>query len=104
MNYTIKIDASDIDPDKITEAILDELADDLEDKITDVYVDLTAPPPLGTPVDTGQARNSWQIDTTVRLEPEVYTVIPYMKNLNDGSSKQSPAGFIDAIVDKHFRD
>jgi hypothetical protein len=100
----ITIDFSDIDPDKIVAKCEEQIADYLEDKMTDVYTDLTAPPPKGTPVDQGTARNGWQLDTSVKLAPEVYNPIAYIGRLNNGHSKQSPAGFIDTIVDAHFRD
>jgi hypothetical protein len=103
MNINISVDLSDIDPDAITALIMDEVADELEGVMLDIYTDLTDAPPVGTPVDEGTARNSWQLDTTVPLEPEVYSTNPYIGRLNDGHSKQSPAGFVDAIVDKHTR-
>lgn len=83
--------------------IEDQVAEILEEKITDIFVDLTAPPPTGTPVDTGKARQGWQLDTSVRLDPKITNDVPYIARLNDGHSKQAPAGFIDAIVDKHTR-
>lgn len=95
---TIKIDLS-----KLKDELEDAFADRLEEMMTDIYVDLTAPPPLGTPVDTGQARNGWQIDLSDRMKPEITNSVPYINRLNDGHSKQSPAGYIDAIVDKHTR-
>ena len=95
---TIKIDLS-----KLKDELEDAFADRLEEMMTDIYVDLTAPPPLGTPVDTGQARNGWQIDLSDRMKLEITNSVPYINRLNDGHSKQSPAGYIDAIVDKHTR-
>jgi hypothetical protein len=97
----IVIDTGDLNPDKINEWLLDEIADELEGTMIDIFTDLTAPPPVGTPVDTGAARNSWQLDTTVRLAPEVYSTSPYIGKLNEGSSSQSPAGFVEAAIDKN---
>lgn len=100
----ITIDFSDIDPAKIVAECEDEIAEFLNDKMADVFIDLTASPPMGTPVDTGAARNGWQLDDSIKLAPEIYNTVPYIGKLNQGHSKQSPAGFVDAVVDKHFRD
>ena len=73
----------------------------LEDLTNAIFVDLTAPAPLGTPFDTGVARNGWQPDNSNPLSPEIYNMVPYIGALNNGHSKQSPAGFVDAILDKN---
>lgn len=98
MTISIKVDLSGL-----KDALTDSIAEIIEDKMSDIYIDLTAPPPLGTPVDTGQARNGWQLDTSDKLNPVITNSVPYINRLNDGHSKQSPAGFIEAIVDKHCR-
>lgn len=62
------------------------------------------------PVDTGHARNSWGHSTPPALPDEaIWTEdeahmtltqgsrVPYIEQLNEGWSKQAPAGFIDAI-------
>lgn len=95
---TIKVDLGDL-----TKSLNENIAEILEEKMTDIYVDLTAPPPLGTPVDTGQARNGWQLDASDKLNPVITNSVPYINRLNDGHSKQSPSGFIEAIIDKHCR-
>lgn len=95
---TVKIDLT-----KLEKELKANFAERVEDLMTDIFVDLTAPPPLGTPVDQGTARNGWQLDTTIPLHPEITNAVPYINRLNDGHSKQSPAGFIDAIIDKHVR-
>ena len=99
----IRIDLSEITGMISDKEIDDMIAEEVESTFTDIYTDLTAPPPLGTPIDTGAARNSWQIDTALPLAPEIYTMLPYMAKLNDGHSKQSPEGFIDNVIDKHVR-
>jgi hypothetical protein len=99
---SISIDLSDIhaiDPKEFEEDALEQC----EDIANAIYIDLTAPPPLGTPVDTGAARLSWQLDMSDPLAPEVWSDSPYMNKLNNGHSAQSPSGFIDTIVDKHVR-
>ncbi len=99
----ITIDFSDIVDITQAGALEDGLGEDAQDIANAIYIDLTAPPPTGTPVDTGNARNGWQIDMSDPLHPEIYNTVPYINRLNAGSSQQSPAGFIDAIVDKHLR-
>lgn len=95
---TIKLDLS-----QLKHQLEDAVAEILEDKMTDIFVDLTSPPPVGIPVDKGTARNATQLDTSVPLAPEITNSAPYINRLNAGHSKQSPSGFIDAIVDKHSR-
>jgi hypothetical protein len=76
-----------------------EIADTIRDKIaTDIYADLLRE----TPVDTGQARGGWQMDL-VGGQQHIQNAVPYIDKLNNGHSKQAPAGFIDAIVDRHTR-
>jgi len=97
----------------------------------DAVANLTEPPPTGTPIDTGWARNNWVPSIGTPLESPVgspdnpaaaaaardagiaevltrYTLsdgvifisnnVPYIGRLNDGSSTQSPAGFIQAAI------
>lgn len=50
-----------------------------------------------TPVATGKARRSW----SVARQGNVFTVansVPYIQYLNQGSSKQAPAYFVEAIA------
>jgi hypothetical protein len=79
-----------------------------------------------TPVDTGRARSNWIPSLNspdVRLvdpnqKPDISPVIksyklddtilisnnlPYIKNLNNGSSQQAPAGFVDKALAKGKR-
>jgi len=79
-----------------------------------------------TPVDTGRARSNWNPslnvpDGTIRepgqkksIDPiaSAYKItdtilisnnLPYIKPLNNGSSKQAPAGFVDAALAKGKR-
>jgi hypothetical protein len=94
----ITIDMSDFST--LAEELIQSLIEDAEETITDIFTDLTAPPPEGTPVDTGAARQGWQVDMSDPKAPEVYNTIPYINRLNDGHSPQTPAGFVDAIVKK----
>lgn len=81
---------------------------------------------LATPVDTGAARNSWYIgykesyydeskgDTNPQsniniLEPKdkpqkifVTNGVEYIKELNEGNSKQAPQKFIESVFEENF--
>jgi hypothetical protein len=46
-----------------------------------------------TPVDTGRARDSWRID-----EEGIVNDVPYINELNQGSSTQAPKYFIESTV------
>ena len=75
-----------------------------------------------TPVDTGRARSNWlpslNVSETSTVEPGqkpnvgivlgsykindtilITNNLPYIKRLNDGSSKQAPANFVEAAVE-----
>lgn len=79
-----------------------------------------------TPVDSGRARSNWNPSLNVPdgsiVEPgqkksidpinAAYKItdtilisnnLPYIKKLNEGSSKQAPAGFVDAALQKGKR-
>ncbi len=53
---------------------------------------------LATPVDTGNARSGWTVDTSVPV-PVVENNVEYIGALNRGHSKQAPAGFVEAAID-----
>jgi len=79
-----------------------------------------------TPVDTGRARNSWKATKSARdfgnnlpagaaasalLNPpsstrlETFYItngVPYIDQLNAGSSKQAPSRFIETTINKYF--
>jgi hypothetical protein len=53
-----------------------------------------------TPIDTGLARRSWSVEK----RPGVFYVrnsAPYIEYLNQGSSKQAPARFIEGVALKY---
>jgi hypothetical protein len=99
----IDLDFSEIKSMVNRRQIDDEVTEEMEDTITAIFVDLTSSAPVGTPVDTGVARNGWQIDLSDPHHPEVYNSVPYIGALNRGHSKKSPAGFVEKIIDKHTR-
>lgn len=69
-----------------TEAIKKNVTDDL-------VVALKAK----TPVDTGLARDSWTVDG----KGDITNPVPYIEELNKGSSVQAPSHFIETTVLQH---
>lgn len=95
---------------------------------------VASPPEGGTPVDTGWARANWvprigepfrgtagtrenvsQSEqgsgiaavlgyTLVRGRVYISNNVPYIGRLNDGSSQQAPAGFVEAAITKAVRE
>jgi HK97 gp10 family phage protein len=53
-----------------------------------------------TPVDTGHARDSW-ITREEGKSVIVENTTPYLKYLNEGSSKQAPAHFVERVALKY---
>jgi hypothetical protein len=55
-----------------------------------------------TPVDTGNARSSWENEILFKDgavdEAEITSDADYMVFLNDGSSRQAPAFFIEQVL------
>lgn len=96
---TITFDMGDFStlPDELRDGAIE----DAEGVIVDIFTDLTSPPPDGTPVDTGKARQGWQMNISDPLHPEVYNREAHIGKLNDGHSKQTPAGFVERTVQKH---
>lgn len=64
-----------------------------------IIAKLKSPPPIGTPVDTGNARSRWVL---AELGPaiDITNDAPYIMRLNDGWSAQTPAGFIERAIDE----
>lgn len=61
-----------------------------------------------TPIDTGRARNSWGADIWTETD-NGWTIIQgsrvvYFQRLNEGWSKQAPAGFVDTEAEKGLDD
>lgn len=53
-----------------------------------------------TPVDTGKARSSWVIEK-VANGYNIKNTVDYIQYLNQGSSRQAPAHFVEAIALKY---
>jgi len=55
-----------------------------------------------TPIDTGFARESWKVNKT-DVGHNVTNTAEYIERLNQGSSKQAPAHFIESVALKYGR-
>lgn len=55
-----------------------------------------------TPVDTGRAQDGWEIDLSGD-NPEIRNDVPYIGALNNGHSKQAPALFVEACIERAKR-
>lgn len=54
-----------------------------------------------TPVDTGHARDSWKVTTRPDGELDVENTAEYIQRLNEGSSQQAPARFVETTALKY---
>lgn len=116
-----------------TLSILDDLNDELAEDVRKAGLQVLNGVILGTPVDTGEARGAWQVtlrDKAQRDTPEgrragqalsegttkiqsvtgknIPTVTisnskPYIEKLNDGSSLQAPAKFVEMVINRVTR-
>ncbi|MXO94293.1 hypothetical protein GRI62_11870 [Erythrobacter arachoides] len=64
-----------------------------------IVKELKKEPPVGTPRKNGIARNGWDVDENGDA-PVIFNNVEYINALNNGHSKQSPAGFVEAAIDK----
>lgn len=76
--------------------IIKEVEQTIHDETNKMAADLHAGLMRATPVDTGRARNGWQL--TPGDEPVIENQVPYIGVLNDGHSKQAPAMFVEAEI------
>ena len=112
--------------DQLNIAYVKKVIGNLEKTVRAVALVVDAELAVATPVDTGRARANWNPslnvpDTTVR-EPNqkrslvpvaaafkltdtilISNNLPYIRRLNEGSSKQAPAGFVDLAIAKGKR-
>lgn len=91
-----------IDVSEITKSLSKDLADNEQlgrDIAGKLAFDLQAGLKLRTPVDTGTARNGWDVDLAGEY-PIVMNNVEYIGYLNEGHSDQAPAGFVEAEIDK----
>jgi hypothetical protein len=54
-----------------------------------------------TPVDTGNARDHWFLHKDTKDVVSITNEVPYIENLNAGSSQQAPAFFVERIALQH---
>lgn len=84
---------------RLTVTGLDETGADLEAAIAETRDNLAAnllqELRAATPVETGRARDGWRRDAT-----GIRNDVPYVGRLNAGSSRQAPAGFVEAAIDR----
>lgn len=74
------------------EAALEAVVAETRDQIAaSLLIELRA----ATPVATGRAREGWHL-----TETGIHNDVPYVVPLNAGSSRQAPAGFIEAAIDR----
>lgn len=103
----------------------DEIAKNVNQTVIETALIVDAKVILSTPVDTGRARANWraeiggpftsEVDSTSASEAisqgrqtigarrpgqtiYISNNVPYIKRLNEGSSKQAPAGFVEAAA------
>lgn len=82
---------------KVTIRSSGNLADELRKKSKVMLLDLHAGLTQMSPVDTGDFRNEWTVDTnamTIENHKE------YAEALANGHSPQAPAGWIEAEIDR----
>ncbi|KAA9018298.1 HK97 gp10 family phage protein [Sphingobium limneticum] len=97
----MKIDFSDIefnmDEDiELTEA---QLLEYVQKTTLDAQRDLI----LATPIRDGTARRGWVSTTPSKPYEEgvIENNVEYISSLNDGSSKQAPANFVENVVERY---
>lgn len=78
----------------------DFLADIVTDEEVKMLLDLHGGLVRKTPVDTGNARAGWSVDTVAMT---IENPVDYIDALNNGHSGQAPAGFIENEVDRVSR-
>lgn len=97
----IKIDISDLTNNLGLEADFNKqtYVDAAKKTALDIHAGLV----MVTPVDTGRARNGWQLSADGNGGMTVENQVPYIEALNTGHSKQAPAGFIEQVIDDATR-
>lgn len=78
----------------------DMIADLVTDEELKTLLDLHGELVMNTPVDTGNARAGWTVNTVAM---SVENNVEYIEALNNGHSQQAPAGFVENAMDKVAR-
>ena len=77
--------------------INEQISEELRKASASMIAELRA----ATPVDTGHARDSWSARVTGDNKVVVENSVDYIEHLNEGSSKQAPAHFVERIALKY---
>lgn len=86
----------------------DELGEFTLENLDERSIDLLGALREATPVRTGRARNGWRLEATRRdlatneYETAIVNQVPYVPDLNQGSSRQAPARFIEETALQYF--
>lgn len=95
MSMTIKGLKSELDRIKQEAGLVHSKG--IEGEVSDFVRELK----IATPVDTGKARDSWGLTKEGKDKFSVASDVSYMENLNQGTSKQAPAHFIETVALRH---
>jgi hypothetical protein len=71
------------------------------DKATATVLTMLAELKIATPVDTGLAQKSWDSTKQSKETFVIKNPVPYIKALNEGSSKQAAPFFVERIALKY---
>ena len=105
--FKYKIKNLEKELDRVTDEIADIAGEKLAAPLTQFYKNVKE----ATPVKTGRAKNSWEIEVITvdksdkrkkEAKATVYNTAPYMEKLNAGSSTQAPPRFIEKEALKLF--
>jgi hypothetical protein len=78
---------------EITKQLEAQKAKLTQDELVSLVKDLKE----ATPVDTGEARDGWRLEGNA-----IVNDVEHLSDLNDGSSQQAPAHFVEQTVLKHI--
>lgn len=89
---------------KTPQGAIKELQEDINRSINVKLDQTVAALRRATPVDTGRASRGWQArDYKGGNQVVIENPVPYIEPLNQGHSRQAPAGFVEATIQKYFK-
>jgi hypothetical protein len=97
MGISIKVLNSVNEFSKIKKLISEKISKEMAKSILPMITELKEV----TPIDTGLARASWKVSPIVEDAVNITNDVPYIEQLNSGSSKQAPAYFIEKVALKY---
>lgn len=99
MTFKISIKNALAELAKVKAKVDERRAEVISSKVKAMFIEMKN----ATPIDTGNARDSWTLtETGGKQKPyRVSNSAPYIEHLNAGSSKQAPPFFIDKIALKY---